>query len=66
MTTYFVVPASTIIYNSPGSVNLFTTFLFLVSGRFQLYICAFIIFNRETVVRVTGGMKVKADRDEVT
>ena len=25
----------------------------------------FVIFLRETVVRVTGGMKVKADRDEV-
>ena len=25
----------------------------------------YFIFNRETVVRVTGGMKVKADRDEV-
>ena len=22
-------------------------------------------FNRETIARVTGGMKVKADRDEV-
>jgi hypothetical protein len=25
-----------------------------------------LLFHRETIARVTGGMKVKADRDEVT
>ena len=30
-----------------------------------LHSLALITFNRETIVRVTGGMKVKADRDEV-
>lgn len=34
------------------------------SGRFGA-LFAFILCNSETIARVTGGMKVKADRDEV-
>ena len=32
----------------------------------MLYCCFCCCFSRETVARVTGGMKVKADRDEAS
>lgn len=30
------------------------------------FVCLFFSLKRETIVRVTGGMKVKADRDEAS
>ena len=33
---------------------------------FEIKVAPILIYSRETMVRVTGGMKVKADRDEAS
>ena len=33
---------------------------------FEINVTPILIYSRETMVRVTGGMKVKADRDEAS
>lgn len=37
----------------------------LHNGQLEALIFAALLLHRETIARVTGGMKVKADRDEV-
>lgn len=47
-----------------GEWNLFMWFLMLHPGDNLLIEFSFLLIFRETICRVTGGMKVKADRDE--